>query len=329
MDHEPQSIGRGISLGRAGTLPLPGATLLQHPPERLGRYRLLHEIGAGATSRVFAGEDDDGKRCAVKVSRRTTATSFTAGRFALEARVLASVESPAVVELLEGGLQEGEWSYHLLELVAGESLDSAFTGALPPRDVLRVALPIAEGLAAIHAAGWAHGDVKPANVVIALDRSGSWRVKLVDLGSAQAMRDTDDLVSCPGRFGLVCGSPAYMAPEQAAGRAIDARSDVYAFGLLLYELLTGRPRARRDGSARALPDRLPPTWRALLSACLRDEPAHRPQTMAAVLYWLRSTMLERPSFVPSRPPRALGRELVERTPVPPHRPARFTARLGA
>src|SRR5687768_10138998 len=179
-----------------------------------------------------------------------------AERFQREARLLAAVNHPNVITVHSVEEADGR-AFITMELVEGDTLAQRVRpGGLPLDELLAIAVPLAEALAAAHAHGIAHRDLKPANVMIGRDG----RLKVVDFGIAKPDRNLANERTQLTGAGLVLGTPAYMAPEQLKGEAIDQRVDLFAFGVLLYELATGtRPFA---GSSDA----------DVVSAILRDPP---------------------------------------------------------
>lgn len=199
-----------------------------------GRYHLLERLGDGSTATTYLAEDDVlGRRVAVKLFRSEyLVDSRDRARFEREARAAAAVSHPNVVQVFDVG-QEGDTRYLVMEWVDGTDLKRLIReqAPLPADDAVRIALDLLRGLAAIHRAGIIHRDVKPQNVLI--DRAG--RAKLADFGIARTVRDTGLTET-----GSVIGTAAYMAPEQATGRPVSPATDLYAAGVILYEVLTGR-----------------------------------------------------------------------------------------
>jgi eukaryotic-like serine/threonine-protein kinase len=184
---------------------------------------------------VWLAEDADGERVAVKAMRGTLADGTAAlERFAREIEVLAGLDHPGIVRALSGLQQEGETWFYAMELVLGRSLQALLEagGPLEPVHAAQLTCELLDALGEAHAQRVVHRDVKPANVLV--DRSG--QARLTDFGLARAV-DRSRLTAAE----TVLGTPAYMSPEQADGKEATAQSDLYAVGVLLFELLGGRP----------------------------------------------------------------------------------------
>ena len=207
----------------------PGAELV------LGRYRLGERLGAGGFGTVFAATDERLQRpVAVKVIP-SAGPGFDRERGRREALAAGRLDHPAVVAVFDAG-EDGRARYLISELVHGRTVDALSTeGVLSDRDVLRIGLALCGALEHAHSRGVVHRDVKPQNVIVPdAPRSGAGVAKLADFGIAHLAGD-EPLT----RTGDVVGTLAYMAPEQAAGRRVDERADLYSLALVLYEALAG------------------------------------------------------------------------------------------
>jgi serine/threonine protein kinase/Tol biopolymer transport system component len=262
---------------------------------RIRDYEVLSPLGAGGMGEVYRARDTKlGREVALKVLPEAFARDpERVQRFEREARLLAALNHPHVAAIY--GVEEHEGRHVLvLELVEGETLAERIAGGpMPVEDALPLFEHIAQGLDAAHEKGIVHRDLKPANIKIAPDGN----VKILDLGLAKAVvgqttgPDPSEAPTVPAdrtRDGVLMGTPAYMSPEQARGRNVDRRTDVWAFGCVLYEVLTGRPVFASDSVSdtlaavltkdpdwNALPTTTPEAIRRLLRRCLAKDPARR------------------------------------------------------
>jgi serine/threonine protein kinase len=211
-------------------------------PTTLGGYRIIRRLGEGGMGLLIEAEDARlGRRVAIKVMRPELAcVPAVRERFLREARAAAAVRHDHVVPIYHIG-EDGRNLFLVMPLLAGESLADRLDreGALPPAEVARVAREAALGLAAAHAAGLVHRDVKPGNLFLEAPQG---RVLVLDFGLARAVEGVDVLT----RPGSVLGTPGYLAPEQANGLAVDARSDLFGLGASLYHAATGTRPFRGD-----------------------------------------------------------------------------------
>jgi eukaryotic-like serine/threonine-protein kinase len=261
------------------------------PGARIGTYEIAARIGAGGMGEVYRARDTKLNRdVALKILLELFALdSDRLSRFKREAQVLASLNHPNIAAIY--GLEESNGVQALvLELVDGQTLaDRIARGPIPIEITLPIAKQIAEALEAAHEQGVIHRDLKPANIKVREDGT----VKVLDFGLAKALEThpTDvsqsPTITSPAltRMGVILGTAAYMSPEQARGRAADRRSDMWSFGCLLYEMLTGRRAFEGDEVADTL------------AAVLRSEPdwsALRPETPAPIRRLLRRCLAKDP-----------------------------------
>jgi eukaryotic-like serine/threonine-protein kinase len=229
--------------------------------DKLGPYEILAPIGAGGMGEVYRARDTRLNRLvAIKVSKE----QFT-DRFEREARLVAALNHPHICQLYDVGP-----NYLVFEYIDGAPLK----GPVPIAEALSIAMQIVEALEEAHQHGIVHRDLKPANILLT-----SHGVKVLDFGLAKHSRegepaDDETQTSELTRAGAVMGTPAYMAPEQWQGKPADARSDIYAFGCVLYELLTGGRPGRERTPVK------PAALEAIVRKCLADDPAKRFQSAA-------------------------------------------------
>lgn len=262
---------------------------------RLGPYEILGSLGAGGMGEVYKARDTRVDRSvAIKIlPGGTSRTSDAESRFEREARALAALSHPRICSLFEFTRIDGE-ALLIMEYLEGQLLSERLTkGRLPLPDALRIAFEMADGLAAAHRAGLVHRDLKPGNVM--LTKEG---VKLLDFGLAKVAA-RDDLSGGEAatrqdltRTGIVFGTVPFMAPEQLDGRPVDHRTDIWAFGCVIYEMITGRrafdgPTSPAVAAAileRELPTlsqvdpKLPPALERVVRKCLARDPDTRWQS---------------------------------------------------
>jgi two-component system, LytTR family, response regulator len=289
------------------TAPLPAEsrTLVVVTDRILGRYRITGELGRGGMGVVYRAVDGRlGREVALKVlPAGPSGDAELEARLRREAQAAASLTHPAICVVYEIDEADGS-TYIAMELVRGRSL--AALPRLGAARALEVAIEVAEGLAEAHAHGVVHRDLKPSNVMV----TESGRAKVIDFGLAKLSRplpalDTD--ADTPARSqtdpGRIVGTAPYMSPEQVRGAAVDPRSDIFAFGALLFEMLSGSPAFRRETGVETLhavlKEAAPPLAevglgpaaadvQALLDRCLAKEPARRYAAMTDVLADLRA-----------------------------------------
>ncbi|MEU3430541.1 protein kinase domain-containing protein [Streptomyces gardneri] len=278
----------------------------------MGRYRLDGRIGRGGMGEVWRGHDLSLNRpVAVKVLLGAEANEEIVARFRREALIGARLQHPGITIVHDIGHHDGQL-FIVMELLDGEDLAQALgrsLGGLPVHEVFRLAVQAVEALAAAHEAGVVHRDLKPGNLFVL----STGRLKICDFGIARPADATAGLT----QTGRVFGTPAYMAPEQWRGEQVDARSDLYSLGCVVYALLTGAPPFGSDGALYSLarqhledpPPRLPeavagaaPGLDVLVGRLLAKDPADRPdsaRSVAAVLAALRPAGDDRPQLVPA------------------------------
>ncbi len=212
-------------------------------PNSLGRYELTAQIARGGMSDVFEARDRLlDRKVAVKILHdRYAETDTFVARFRKEARAVANLSHPNIVSVYDWGEEDGTY-FMVMELVKGRSLRDIIQaeGRLLPRRATEIAAEIAKALDAAHRSGVIHRDIKPGNVLLTTDGS----VKVTDFGVARARNATEGLT----KVGSVIGTATYFSPEQASGDPADERSDIYSLGVVLYEMLVGRPPFRGESA---------------------------------------------------------------------------------
>ena len=213
------------------------------PGTRIGRYTVIRVHGRGGMGGVVEVEDDSGARHALKSPvMDVDSGGQVTRRFSREANVLRMLEHPNLVAAVDVFVEAGQL-FLVMEKVTGRTLGAAVAaGALAPRQALVLVRQILDGVGYAHGLGLVHRDLKPENVLL-VDQGGWERVKIIDFGLVKLVGDAAAAfgASALTQTGLVFGTPAYMAPEQALGRLVDGRADLYAVGVILYELLSGAP----------------------------------------------------------------------------------------
>ena len=290
-----------------------------------GRYRIERQLGIGAMARVLLAHDEElGRPVAVKLLDEGLAadTSFR-DRFSREARLAARLSHPNIVSVYDAG-QDGDRPYIVMEYVEGPTLaDRVRTeGKLRPEEVASIARQVCAGLEHAHSLGLVHRDMKPGNLIQRTDGT----IKIADFGIARAAETTR--LTDPG---TVLGTAAYLAPEQATGGDVTSAADIYSLGVVLYELLTGKPPYTFESLAelgvrqRERPVReiagadVPPDLERVVLACLAADPADRPQSAAQVASMLTAPVETSETFALSDDERTMVIPRARRRPAPPRR----------
>ena len=223
------------------------------PGTRLGPYEIVAPVGAGGMGEVYRARDPRLARdVAVKVLSESLARDPQAlSRFEREAKAVAALAHPNILAIHDVGTHDGV-AYTVTELLEGETLRSRLeVSALPWREAVQIAMGIAKGLAAAHSRGIVHRDIKPENLFLTSDG----RVKILDFGVARvtaAASDGETSLVTQTEAGAVVGTAGYMSPEQVRGAAVDAASDIFSLGCVIYEMIAGRRAFVRDTPAQTM-----------------------------------------------------------------------------
>ncbi len=291
---------------------------------RLGPYEILSPLGAGGMGEVYRAKDPRlGREVAIKV----LPASFSQDpdrlrRFEQEARAASALNHPNILTIHDIGTHDGS-PYVVSELLEGETLRGRLVGALSPRKAIEYALPIAHGLAAAHEKGIVHRDLKPENIFVTKDG----RVKILDFGLAKLTRPEtagSPLTQAPTATagtepGVLLGTLGYMSPEQVRGKPADARSDIFSFGAILYEMLSGKRAFHGDSTADTIsailtkepPDlsitnrNISPGLERVVRHCLEKGPEQRFQSARDLAFDLEALSdVSAPALAPRARPRA-------------------------
>jgi Tol biopolymer transport system component/predicted Ser/Thr protein kinase len=301
------------------------------PGTQIGAYRIESKLGEGGMGVVYRALDIKLNRLvAVKVLSEDLADAAARRRFQREAQMASSLNHPHILTVHDAGEIDGR-QYLVTEYIDGGTLkDWANVGPHTWRDTIELLVGVADGLATAHEAGILHRDIKPANILI----TKSGYAKLADFGLAKLVEQratqdgstrtlTDELT----RKGTVVGTIAYMSPEQASGRSLDARSDIFSFAVVLYQMLAGRRpfegatdleilQTIIHGAPQPLPDDVSAPVRAVVEKALQKDPAERYQSMREMVIGLRRLLRQTTETAAEMPATA--------APAPPHSARRFT-----
>jgi len=283
-----------------------------------GNYDLLRVLGKGSMGVVYLGSHRRlGKHVAIKVLRPEHCRDRgLMQRFFQEARAVNAINHEHIVEIHDF-VEEPDRAYCVMELLTGSSLQQLIAKErLPIARIVRIGQQLCAALGAAHHVGVVHRDVKPDNIFVTR-RSGADYVKVLDFGVAKLMKPLGGGKTGTTQEGAIVGTPLYMAPEQAEGKSVDHRADIYAVGAVLYQMLCGKPPFEADtvGSlmvkiitarVRPLPnsaltgERIPPLLRALVMRCLEKSPQRRPPSMAVVRRDLERALAQMNEGAPRR-----------------------------
>ncbi len=280
-----------------------------------GRYRVERLLGTGGMGAVYEAEHIDiGKKVALKVLHpQFSRQADLVARFRREARAASKVGHPNIVDVTDSGTTDNGDVYFVMERLDGLDLGEVLRHErrVAPDRTVHIGTQICRALSAAHAAGIIHRDLKPENIFLVSRDGNADFVKVLDFGIAKQDMGNQNHPRRLTTPGIAMGTPEYMAPEQAAGKAIDGRVDIYSVGAILYEMLTGDPphhgsnvmeilsrkAAEPPQPPRQLNPDIPETLEAAVMQCLEREPDQRPQTMGALEYELNKSMKGRGAAV--------------------------------
>src|SRR5882762_574621 len=293
---------------------LPLLERMARPPEvtlspgtSLGRYRVVSLLDRGGMGEVYRAHDERlGRDVAIKVVRSgERASPALQKRFETEAKAVGGLNHPNVVAVFDAGEENG-CPYLVTELLEGETLAQRLRkGALAPAAAVEAALSIARALEGAHAVGVVHRDLKPANVFVTADG----RIKVLNFGLAKLIGDRPGAGSSTTESGAILGTAGYMSPEQVRAQPADPRSDIFSFGAILYEMLSGSGAFKSasavetgyailNGEPTRLPAEVPTGLARIVERCLAKKPDDRFQSAREVIDALASTAVEPPVAVP-------------------------------
>jgi serine/threonine-protein kinase len=263
----------------------------------IGNYKIVRAIGEGGMGTVYLAEHPMiGKRVAVKMLRPDLGTDpGLVSRFFQEARAVNEIRHPNIVDISDFGSTEDGIVYFVMELLEGRSLRDRLNaeGPLPIDDAVTVSRQVCDALAAAHRAGIVHRDLKPDNIFLLADPTGALRSKLFDFGVAKLLGEQEKQVGHKTIAGSVVGTPFYMSPEQALCQDVTAAADIYAMGVVMFEMVTGRVpfeatqlvlllnailKQPAPPASQLRPD-VPAFLDRLILRCLEKDPGARPRTM--------------------------------------------------
>jgi len=266
--------------------------------KKIGEYVVRRRIGSGGMGVVYEGEHPDiGRKVAIKIIRPDSSEVVRSRELLAEARAASAIRHRGIIDIFGFGTLPNVGQYLVMEFLNGRPLDEVILDRAPmqPAEVIRLMTEVLGALAAAHAEGVVHRDLKPGNIFVVLESNGSEYVKVLDFGLAK--KGTEPNSATPQtRASMIVGTPEYMAPEQACGQAVSPRTDLYAAGIIMFEMLTGRLPFRGDSpmhvaimqvqtappAPSSFVDGLPPELDALILRMLAKDPDARPLSADAV-----------------------------------------------
>ncbi|MFY0525743.1 protein kinase domain-containing protein [Archangium gephyra] len=272
--------------------------------QRIGEYMVRRRIGSGGMGVVYEGEHPViGRKVAIKIIRPDSSEGVRSRDLVGEARAVSAIRHRGIIDIFGFGTLPGIGQYLVMEYLNGRPLDEVILdrAPMPPAEAVRLIIEVLGALSAAHAVGVIHRDLKPGNIFLVLESNGSEYVKVLDFGLAK-QGTTPNGPTPQTRASMIVGTPEYMAPEQACGQPVSPRTDLYAVGIILFEMLTGRLPFRGDSpmhvaiqqvqaqppSPDSLVEGLPPELNALVLRLLAKEPEERFASAEAVARELKT-----------------------------------------
>jgi DNA-binding NarL/FixJ family response regulator/tRNA A-37 threonylcarbamoyl transferase component Bud32 len=271
------------------------------------RFIIEEKIGVGGVSTVYRGKDlSIGRTVAIKtLNRQNVEDELDVKRFLQEAKAASQISHTNVITIFDFGVTAEKQPYIVMDFIEGGSIEHLLADQkLTLKRTLGIFIQICDALTAAHKKGIIHRDLKPSNIMLVNTDDGSDMVKLVDFGMAKFILESEDLKLT--KSGEICGTPTYMSPEHFQGRKLDARSDIYSFGCVLYEALTGNPpfdavsvfemmNCHLNEKPSRLPflrpnKNVPPALESILFGLLEKEPEKRPQSISEVKTALQAVL---------------------------------------
>lgn len=272
--------------------------------QRIGEYLVRRRIGSGGMGVVYEGEHPViGRKVAIKIIRPDSSEGIRSRDLVGEARAASAIRHRGIIDIFGFGTLPGVGQYLVMEYLNGRPLDEVIMDRAPmqPAEVIRLITEVLGALSAAHAVGVIHRDLKPGNIFVVLESNGSEYVKVLDFGLAK-QGTTPHSATPQTRASMIVGTPEYMAPEQACGQPVSPRTDLYAVGIILFEMLTGQLPFRGDSpmhvaiqqvqahppAPSSLVDGLPAELEELILRLLAKDPEQRPASADAVARELKT-----------------------------------------
>ncbi|MFE8605740.1 serine/threonine-protein kinase [Archangium violaceum] len=272
--------------------------------QQIGEYMVRRRIGSGGMGVVYEGEHPViGRKVAIKIIRPDSSEGIRSRDLVSEARAVSAIRHRGIIDIFGFGTLPGIGQYLVMEYLNGRPLDEVILDRAPmrPSEAIRLIIEVLGALSAAHAVGVIHRDLKPGNIFVVLESNGTEYVKVLDFGLAKQAA-TPNGPTPQTRASMIVGTPEYMAPEQACGQPVSPRTDLYAVGIILFEMLTGRLPFRGDSpmhvaiqqvqaqppAPASLVDGLPLELDALVLRLLAKEPEQRPASAEAVARELKT-----------------------------------------